>query len=164
MLALHDCGRVMNDLTVRSQINGGVILGVGYAQLAEECRLRHQIAYPPVAEARAHRELQVGGEYQWRREGEYHLFNPLTIHKLQHAARSNDYEAYKEYADLINDRSQDLGTLRGLLDLKFAGEPIPLEEVEPASEIVKRFCTGAMNTFYRIRYVYLIIVICPYQI
>src|SRR5690606_39538980 len=95
---------------------------------------------------RAHRELEVGGEYQWRREGEYHLFNPDTVFKLQHSTRTGQYSIFKEYTKLVDDQSERLASLRGLFKFK-SGEraPIPIEEVEPVSEIVKRFSTGAMS-------------------
>ncbi|MEM7285582.1 MAG: glutamate synthase large subunit [Actinomycetota bacterium] len=120
--------------------------GVGYAQIAEECRLRHQIAYPPVAEARAHRELQVGGEYQWRREGEHHLFNPETVFKLQHSTREGRYDVFREYTSRVDEQSRQLGTLRGLFTFRDGVRPpVPIDEVEPVREIVKRFSTGAMS-------------------
>jgi glutamate synthase (NADPH/NADH) large chain len=94
----------------------------------------------------AHRELEVGGEYQWRREGEFHLFNPKTVFKLQHATRSKRYEIFKEYTAAVDDQAEQLGTLRGLLRLKpAAGGPIPIDEVEPISSIMSRFSTGAMS-------------------
>ncbi len=88
----------------------------------------------------------MGGEYQWRREGEYHLFNPETVFKLQHSTRTGQYKIFKEYTRLVDDQSERMASLRGLL--KFRGDvrpPVPLDEVEPASEIVKRFSTGAMS-------------------
>src|SRR5581483_3373905 len=93
-----------------------------------------------------HRTLEIGGEYQWRREGEPHLFNPDTVFKLQHATRTRRYEIFKDYTKLIDDQSAKLMTLRGLFKLR-AGvrPPVPIEEVEPVSEIVKRFSTGAMS-------------------
>ncbi|HEY6186893.1 MAG TPA: glutamate synthase large subunit [Pyrinomonadaceae bacterium] len=118
--------------------------GIGLDVIAEEVRLRHRHAYPE----RGVREavLSVGGQYQWRREGEYHLFNPQTIHKLQHACRANDYTTFKEYSRLVDDQTQKLCTLRGLMKLNPAAHgPIPVEEVEPVEEIVKRFKTGAMS-------------------
>ena len=88
----------------------------------------------------------MGGEYQWRREGEYHLFNPDTVFKLQHSTRTGQYEVFKEYTRLVDDQSERMASLRGLLKFKDAvHEPVPLDEVEPASEIVKRFSTGAMS-------------------
>lgn len=88
----------------------------------------------------------MGGEYQWRREGEYHLFNPETVFKLQHATRTGQYKIFKDYTRLVDDQSERMASLRGLLKFR-AGvrPPVPLEEVEPASEIVKRFSTGAMS-------------------
>ena len=88
----------------------------------------------------------MGGEYQWRREGEFHLFNPKTVFKLQHATRSKRYEIFKEYTAAVDDQAERLGTLRGLLRLKpAAGGPIPIDEVEPISSIMSRFSTGAMS-------------------
>src|SRR5205085_2419821 len=89
--------------------------------------------------------LDVGGQYQWRAEGEVHLFSPQTVHKLQRAVRTADYKVFKEYSQLVNDQSKKHCTLRGLLDLKFPANPIPIEEVESVESIVKRFKTGAMS-------------------
>ncbi|MDA8074156.1 MAG: glutamate synthase large subunit [Actinomycetota bacterium] len=120
--------------------------GVGLDVLAAEVAARHAAAHPERPTSRAHRELEVGGEYQWRREGEHHLFNPRTVFKLQHATRARRYEVFKEYSAAVDDQSARLATLRGLLELRPAGDgPVPLDEVEPASEIVKRFSTGAMS-------------------
>jgi glutamate synthase (NADPH/NADH) large chain len=119
--------------------------GIGLDELAAEVAARHAKAYPTRPTERAHRELEVGGEYQWRREGEYHLFNPETVFKLQHATRTGRYEVFKEYTRLVDDQSARLATLRGLFDLKTDREPISIDEVEPVSEIVKRFSTGAMS-------------------
>ncbi len=116
--------------------------GVGFDVLAEEVAQRHRHAYPRAENA--HRRLQVGGEYQWRREGEPHLFNPETVFKLQHATRTRRYEIFKEYTNLVDSQAERLMTLRGLFKLR-EGRPIPIEEVEPVSEIVKRFSTGAMS-------------------
>ncbi|GIU88258.1 MAG: hypothetical protein KatS3mg009_2773 [Acidimicrobiia bacterium] len=114
--------------------------------IAEEVIARHRLAHPDRPEELAHRELPVGGEYQWRREGEYHLFNPETVFKLQHATRTGRYEIFKQYSRLVDDQSRRLATLRGLLELRVgARPPVPIEEVEPVSEIVKRFSTGAMS-------------------
>ncbi len=107
---------------------------------------RHAVAFPDRPAEQAHRQLAVGGEYQWRREGEYHLFNPDTVFKLQHATRSKRYEIFKEYTQAVDDQSRQLATLRGMF--RFApgeGGPIPIDKVEPVSEIVKRFATGAMS-------------------
>jgi glutamate synthase (NADPH/NADH) large chain len=120
--------------------------GVGYAQIAEEIRQRHRAAYPTVPSQRAHRDLAIGGEYQWRREGEYHLFNPETVFKLQHATREGRYDIFKEYTGRVNDQSEQLATLRGLFKFREGvNPPVPIEEVEPTTEIVKRFSTGAMS-------------------
>ncbi|MFF5257611.1 glutamate synthase large subunit [Actinomadura viridis] len=120
--------------------------GVGFDVLAREVAERHRRAYPPGGNEPAHRTLEVGGEYQWRREGELHLFNPDTVFKLQHATRTRKYEIFKEYTASVDSQSERLMTLRGLFGLR-EGErpPVPIEEVEPVSEIVKRFSTGAMS-------------------
>ena len=120
--------------------------GVGLDVIAEEAAARHRFAFPTRPSELAHRELTIGGEYQWRREGEYHLFNPETVFKLQHATRSGRYEIFKQYTRMVDDQAQQLATLRGLFALKEGGRPsIPIDEVEPVSEIVKRFSTGAMS-------------------
>jgi glutamate synthase (NADPH) large chain len=120
--------------------------GIGLDQIAEEVARRHSLAYPAGADYRAHRDLDLGGEYQWRREGEYHLFNPETVFKLQHATRAKRYDVFKEYTRLVDDQSKRLATLRGLFtfrdDLR---TPVPIEEVESVADIVKRFATGAMS-------------------
>jgi glutamate synthase (NADPH) large chain len=117
--------------------------GVGLDVIAREAQLKHEYAFRPVTEADP--ELAVAGNIHYRAGGEHHLFNPLTISKLQHAVRGDSYETYKEYAQACNDQSRHLGTLRGLMDFKFSRQPVPLEEVEPAEQIVKRFATGAMS-------------------
>ncbi|MDE0238503.1 MAG: glutamate synthase-related protein, partial [bacterium] len=120
--------------------------GIGFPQLAEEVRLRHRIAYPENPDERAHRTLEGGGEYQWRREGEYHLFNPETVFKLQHATREGRYDIFKQYTDKVDTQSERLATLRGLFRFRTGRrEPISIEEVEPVSSIVTRFSTGAMS-------------------
>ncbi len=122
------------------------ISGVGLDQLAEEVAARHRFAHLPRPEEAAHRDLWVGGEYQWRREGEHHLFNPETVFKLQHATRTKRYDIFKEYTARVDDQAKRLATLRGLFELKTGDRtPVPLDEVEPVSEIVKRFSTGAMS-------------------
>ncbi len=120
--------------------------GVGLDVLANEVIARHHLAHLERPLELAHREREVGGEYQWRREGEVHLFNPRTVFKLQHATRSKRYEIFKEYSRAVDNQSTALATLRGLLELK-VGErtPVPIEEVEPISAIVARFSTGAMS-------------------
>ena len=90
-------------------------------------------------------DLDWGGHYQWRQDGEYHMYNPETIHKLQYSTRTSNYKVFKEYSELINSASARLCTLRGLMELKFADNPVPIEEVEPVESIMKRFATGAMS-------------------
>ncbi|MEZ5262424.1 MAG: glutamate synthase large subunit [Acidimicrobiales bacterium] len=120
--------------------------GVGLDELAAEAAARHAVAYPRNPLLLAHRDLPGGGEYQWRREGEYHLFNPETVFKLQHATRNKRYEIFKQYTQAVDDQSRSLATLRGLFRLRNEDcTPIPIDEVEPISSIVKRFATGAMS-------------------
>jgi len=117
--------------------------GVGIDVLAEEVLRRHRHAFPKREVNGA--TLDAGGQYQWRSDGEYHLFNPQTIHKLQLACRTGSYKVFQEYAGLVNHQAKNLCTLRGLLEFKWADDPIPIEEVEPVEEIVKRFKSGAMS-------------------
>jgi len=117
--------------------------GVGLDVLAREAQMKHAYAFQPLTESET--DLVVGGQYQYREGGEYHLLNPATISKLQMAVRQNNPTTFQEYADLVDEQSKHLCTLRGLMKLKYADEPIPLDEVEPAKEIVKRFTTGAMS-------------------
>ncbi len=120
--------------------------GIGLDELAAEVAARHAAAHPTRPEERAHRKLELGGEYQWRREGEHHLFNPQTVFKLQHATRAKRYDIFREYSRAVDDQSRRLATLRGLFELKVGARPsVPLDEVEPVSEIVRRFSTGAMS-------------------
>ena len=120
--------------------------GIGLDVLAAEVAARHALAFPPNPEERSHRTLEVGGEYQWRREGEYHLFNPETVFKLQHATREGRYDIFKEYTTLVDNQSETLATLRGLFRFQKGLRPsVGIDEVEPVSEIVKRFSTGAMS-------------------
>jgi len=119
------------------------IEGVGLDVLAREAQLKHAYAFQPLTDSET--DLTVGGQYQYREGGEYHLLNPQTISKLQQAVRINSATTFQEYTDLIDDRNRNMATLRGLMKLKYAEAPIPLEEVEPAQEIVKRFTTGAMS-------------------
>ncbi len=123
--------------------------GVGLDVIAEEVARRHRVAYPVGGIAPAHRELEIGGEYQWRREGELHLFDPETVFRLQHSTRAGKYDVFKQYTGRVNDQSERLMTLRGLFRFKNSAatgrEPIDIAEVEPVSEIVKRFSTGAMS-------------------
>lgn len=116
--------------------------GVGEEVIAKEVLARHKKAFNILRKPQ--NELEVGGLYAWRKDGEIHLFNPETIYKLQLATRTNSYEVYKDYAKHINNQGTNLCTIRGLFKFK-KGNSIPLEEVEPVSEIVKRFCTGAMS-------------------
>jgi glutamate synthase (ferredoxin) len=117
--------------------------GIGLEVIAEEARMRHRRAFPD--RAMNEERLDTGGEYSYRQDGEYHLFSPQTIHKLQHACRTNSYELFKQYSRLVDDQSRRLFTLRGMMELKPEREPISIDEVEPVEEIVKRFKTGAMS-------------------
>ena len=117
--------------------------GIGIDTVADEVIRRHRRGYPKRGPSDS--QLETGGEYQWRRDGEYHLFNPETVFKLQHASRSGQYTVYREYAQLVNDQSRKRATLRGLFTLRPAAEPLPPEEVEPVESILKRFATGAMS-------------------
>ena len=120
--------------------------GIGLDEVAAEVAARHAVAHAEQPSERAHRELDVGGEYQWRREGEHHLFNPQTVFKLQHATRTGRYEVFKEYTRLVDDQSARLATLRGLFELRTDQRPpVPLDEVEPREAILARFSTGAMS-------------------
>jgi glutamate synthase (NADPH/NADH) large chain len=122
------------------------LAGVGYDEIAEECIRRHRRAYPDNPLELAHRDLDIGGQYQWRAEGEYHLFNPETVFKLQHATQTGRYDIFKEYTSRIDDQSLQLATLRGLFRFRLGDRPpVPLDEVEPVSSIVTRFTTGAMS-------------------
>jgi len=122
--------------------------GVGLAEIERENRMRHQHAYPEEGSvaALAHERLKTGGEYQWRRDGSPHLFNPETVFRLQHSTRTKRYDIFKEYTSLVDNQAEQLMTLRGLFKLKVGERPaVPIDEVEPVSEIVKRFSTGAMS-------------------
>ncbi|MEU5188766.1 glutamate synthase large subunit [Streptomyces klenkii] len=119
--------------------------GAGLDVVAREVAARHAKAYPATGIAASHRRLDIGGEYQWRREGEPHLFDPDTVFRLQHATRARRYDIFKQYTERVNEQSERLMTLRGLFSLATEREPVPLDEVEPVSEIVKRFSTGAMS-------------------
>ncbi|GGH58007.1 glutamate synthase (NADPH/NADH) large chain [Filimonas zeae] len=119
------------------------IEGLGLDEIARESLAKHELAFSrkdiPVD------RLPVGGIYQWKRKGEFHLFNPQTIHLLQHATRSNDYNTFKKYTKLVNDQSEKAATLRSLFQFKRTRPSISIEEVEPAENIYKRFATGAMS-------------------
>ena len=119
------------------------IQGIGLFEVADEAFRMHQLAFgddPVLRDA-----LDAGGEYQYRSRGEEHMWTPESIAKLQHAARSNSHSTYRDYAKLINDQTRRMMTLRGMFEFRFVSKPIPIDEVEPASEIVKRFATGAMS-------------------
>jgi glutamate synthase (ferredoxin) len=117
--------------------------GIGLDVIAREVQARHQLAFPN-RQVNGH-VLEGGGQYQWRADGEFHLFNPQTVHALQQACRNGDYKAFKDYSAQVNDQSKKHCTLRGLLELKPVSQPIPLEEVEPVEAILRRFKTGAMS-------------------
>ncbi|WP_176451758.1 glutamate synthase large subunit [Enemella dayhoffiae] len=119
--------------------------GMGLEEIAAEIRMRHQKAYPADGIPLPYRELEVGGEYQWRREGEPHLFDPETVFRLQHSTRAERYDVFKAYTRRVDDQSKRLMTLRGLLQFRSDRPSIPIEEVEPVEDIVKRFSTGAMS-------------------
>ena len=120
--------------------------GIGLDVIAQEVQKRHVRAFPKTPNPRrAHRSLEVGGEYQWRREGEFHLFNPDTVFKLQHATRDGRYDIFKQYTGSVNAHSENLSTLRGLFKFDSGRKPVPIDEVEPITEILKRFSTGAMS-------------------
>ena len=119
------------------------VSGAGIEVIAEEVRLRHERAFgrrPAGTD-----ELEAGGEYQWRRDGEYHLFNPETVFMLQHATRSGQYEVFKDYTRLVDEQNKNRATLRGMFRLKPAGPPVPIDEVDSIASIVSRFSTGAMS-------------------
>jgi glutamate synthase domain-containing protein 2/glutamate synthase domain-containing protein 1/glutamate synthase domain-containing protein 3 len=135
----------LNQELIESYFSGTAsrLRGVGLEVLAREAQMKHEHAFRPSSESDT--ELTVGGAYHFRVAGEYHLLNPLTISKLQHAVRAGDAATFQEYTDLIDQQSRNLATLRSLMKIKRAKRPIPLERVEPAKEIVKRFSTGAMS-------------------
>ncbi len=116
--------------------------GIGLGQVAEEVLARHRDAFG--RRAAGSLDLEFGGEYHFRNHGERHLWNPTTVSRLQHAVKNNDPEAYAEYAKAVNEQAKSLCTLRGLFEFN-ASDPVPLDEVEPAAQIVRRFCTGAMS-------------------
>jgi len=117
--------------------------GIGLPVLAAEAQMKHEFAFRPVIDFET--ELAVGGNYHQRVDGEYHLLNPQTISKLQHAVRQENFNTFQEYTDLVDNQSTSLCTLRGLMKFKKTSAPVPLDQVEPANEIVKRFTTGAMS-------------------
>jgi glutamate synthase (NADPH/NADH) large chain len=119
------------------------IEGIGIEVLAREALMKHEFAMRPPSESE--NELRIGGEYQFRVGAERHLLNPLTVSKLQHAVRHSEFKTYEEFAKIVDQQNHDLLMLRGMFEFKSTETPVPLEEVEPASEIVKRFATGAMS-------------------
>ncbi len=119
---------------------GGIDINI----IEDETLIKHSYAYPSEDESDSV-QLEIGGKYNWRARGEHHTFNPQTIDLLQRSTRSGDYKLYKEYAKAISDQTEKLNTIRGLLDFNYPKKPIPVEEVEPVKEIVKRFFTGAMS-------------------
>ncbi|MDY3126632.1 MAG: glutamate synthase-related protein, partial [Corynebacterium sp.] len=127
---------------------GGIaspISGLDLADIAHDVEARHRSAFLPRPEENAHRALELGGEYKWRREGEYHLFNPQTISTLQHATKTGQYEVFKDYTKAVDDQTKQLATIRGLMEFAPDRPPISVDEVEPVEDIVKRFSTGAMS-------------------
>jgi len=119
------------------------IEGVTMEVLAREALMKHWFAMQPASDSDT--ELRVGGEYQYRVRGERHLLNPLSVSKMQHAVRQNKPETFREFTDIVNQQNRDFLMLRGMFDFKPSGDPVPIEDVEPAAEIVKRFATGAMS-------------------
>ncbi len=117
--------------------------GIGLDAIAADVQARHEQAFP--ARKFNGATLNVGGQYQYRKEGEYHLFNPETVHKLQYAVRTGDYKVFQQYSKVVNDVSKRLCTLRGLFELKLSDTPVPLDEVESVESIMKRFKSGAMS-------------------
>jgi glutamate synthase (NADPH/NADH) large chain len=138
----------IDDKLVRRYFTGtpGRIGGIGLAEVHAEVAARHSRAYPANPAERSHRTLDPGGEYQWRREGELHLFNPETVFLLQHATKSRQYKVFQRYTSTVDRLAAESGSLRGLFRLREGlREPVPISEVEPVSEIVKRFGTGAIS-------------------
>ena len=119
--------------------------GVGLDVLAQEVSKRHDVAYPFTGISPAHRQLAIGGEYQWRREGEPHLFDPETVFKLQHSTRTGQMDVFRSYTEKVNEQSKRLMTLRGLFELSKDRKSISIDEVEPIENILRRFSTGAMS-------------------
>ncbi|MET4643507.1 glutamate synthase large subunit [Streptomyces sp. NBC_01724] len=137
----------LDEAFVAKYFNGTAtkIGGAGLDVVAKEVAARHAKGYPASGISASHRALEIGGEYQWRREGEPHLFDPETVFRLQHATRNRRYDIFKKYTDRVNEQSERLMTLRGLFGFKSDREAIPVDEVESVSDIVKRFSTGAMS-------------------
>ncbi|MFB6707358.1 glutamate synthase large subunit [Streptomyces sp. NPDC056333] len=137
----------LDEAFVAKYFNGTAtkIGGAGLDVVAKEVAARHAKGYPASGISASHRALEIGGEYQWRREGEPHLFDPETVFRLQHATRNRRYDIFKKYTDRVNEQSERLMTLRGLFGFRSDREAIPVDEVESVSDIVKRFSTGAMS-------------------
>ncbi|MET7306368.1 glutamate synthase large subunit [Streptomyces sp. NPDC005571] len=137
----------LDEAFVAKYFNGTAtkIGGAGLDVVAKEVAARHAKGYPASGISASHRALEIGGEYQWRREGEPHLFDPETVFRLQHATRNRRYDVFKKYTDRVNEQSERLMTLRGLFGFKSDRQAIPVDEVESVSDIVKRFSTGAMS-------------------
>jgi glutamate synthase (NADPH/NADH) large chain len=135
----------INQQVVDKYFNGAVtrIGGLGLDEIAKESLCKHKIGFG--GSKHGPHLLPEGGIYQWKRRGESHLFNPTTVHLLQHATRTNDYSVYKNYANTINEQTEKHFTIRGLLDFAHHREPISLDQVEPAENIMRRFATGAMS-------------------
>ncbi|SKB03178.1 glutamate synthase large subunit [Aeromicrobium choanae] len=143
---IFECVGLANDVIERYFTGTSSKLGgVGLDVIAEEVHARHLKAYPTKGIAGTRRQLEVGGEYQWRRQGPEHLFDPDTVFRLQHSTRTGRYDIFKQYTEKIDDQASRLMTLRGLMKFKAERQPISIDEVEPISEIVKRFSTGAMS-------------------
>lgn len=143
---LADCTGLHQDLL--DDYFGGIsspISGMGLEDIAADVEARHRSAFLPRPEENAHRDLELGGEYKWRREGEFHLFNPETIFKLQHATKTGQYKIFKDYTRAVDDQSKRLATIRGMFEFVPDREPISIDEVESVADIVKRFSTGAMS-------------------
>ncbi|MFB7210402.1 glutamate synthase large subunit [Streptomyces sp. NPDC056255] len=137
----------LDEAFVAKYFNGTAtkIGGAGLEVIAKEVAARHAKGYPASGISASHRALEIGGEYQWRREGEPHLFDPETVFRLQHATRNKRYDIFKKYTDRVNEQSERLMTLRGLFGFKSDREAISVDEVESVADIVKRFSTGAMS-------------------
>ncbi len=135
----------LNSSVIKKYFTGSAsrLGGIPIDVIAKESLMRHNYGFPDRAVKNP--DLDLGGAYQWRREGEHHMVNPDIVAKLQHAVRTDNYDVFKEYARIANDESRKRSTIRGMLEFQFADKPLPLEEVEHESEIVKRFVTGAMS-------------------
>ncbi|MED5428683.1 MAG: glutamate synthase large subunit, partial [Chloroflexota bacterium] len=140
----------LNQETVEKYFTGtpSRVGGIGIAELQKEAVSRHTMGFGDAKSERnleAALEVDPGGQYQWRRDGEFHMWNPTTISSLQHAVKTNNWNSYEEFAKHVDGESKRLSTIRGLLDFKYSNHPIPIDEVESAAQIVKRFATGAIS-------------------